>query len=208
MKDSKLDLPNVTLIALTGINIKEHEMALDYSCRGINFGDVVLVESESDSIDEWSRKIVYDLGDYVKTDYALLIHDDGFVVNPDKWRSDWLRYDYIGSPWPMPSDPVSYRDINGKVRRVGNSVSLRSKRLLDLPKKLKMEWKPFHGFYNEDGFICVNNAHIFEEHGMKFAPFLEAIKFGRETPLPENFRVNPFIFHKYAGENNEYPRWN
>jgi hypothetical protein len=31
-----------------------------------------------------------------------------------------------------------------------------------------MEWKAFHGYYNEDGYICVNNRHIYKENGMKW----------------------------------------
>jgi hypothetical protein len=58
-------------------------------------------------------------------------------------------------------------DINSELIRCGNSVSLRSKRLIDLPVKLNMEWKAFHGYYNEDGYICVNNRHIYKENGMK-----------------------------------------
>ncbi len=203
----KIKLPNVTLIALTGKNIEGHQKALDYSCLGIEFGAVKLINSPSKSIDEWSQKIVYDLGDYVDTEFALLIHDDGFVVHPERWNPEWLQYDFIGSPFPMPRDTFSYRDIHGNIQRVGNSVSLRSKKLLDLPKKIGMEWKPFHGFYNEDGYISVNMRHVFEEHGCVFAPFDVAIHFGRETPLPENKNIQPFVFHKNKGENKKYPNF-
>lgn len=37
--------------------------------------------------------------DYVDTDYCLIIHDDGFIVNPHLWTDDFLKYDYIGAPW-------------------------------------------------------------------------------------------------------------
>jgi hypothetical protein len=203
----KIKLPNVTLIALTGINIEGHQKALEYSQRGIEFGAVKLIYSPSENIDEWCRKIVYDLGDYVDTEFALLIHDDGFVIHPEMWDADWLNYDFIGAPFPLPKDNFSYRDINGKIQRVGHSVSLRSKKLLDLPKKIGMEWKPFHGFYNEDGYISVNMRHIFEENGCKFAPFEIALHFGREAVLPENKNIRPFVFHKNAGPNKKYPNF-
>src|SRR3990167_5668021 len=70
---------------------------------------------------------------------------------------------------------ISFRDVNGKIQRVGNSVGLRSKKLLDLPKKLNLEWKSFHGYFNEDGAISVNYRHIFEANGCKYMPFEEAI---------------------------------
>ena len=31
---------------------------------------------------------------------AMLIHSDGYVINPSAWRDDFLDYDYIGAPWP------------------------------------------------------------------------------------------------------------
>jgi hypothetical protein len=203
----RLRLPQITLCAFGSTNIDGMRRALDYSSKDIDFGDVKLIEHECDGIDEWNKHIVFELGSYIKTPFALLIHPDGFVVHPESWKDKWLEYDYIGSPWALPSDDYSYRDVNGKIQRVGNSVSLRSKKLLDLPKKVDMEWRSFHGFYNEDGYISCNMRHIFEQHGCKFAPFEEAVFFGRETPLPENVGINPFVFHRHMGENNKYPNF-
>jgi hypothetical protein len=193
----KLQLPQITLVALTNKDFEGHKKAIDESCRGIEFGAVKIIWDEKcTSIDEWNRKIVYELGDYVDTPFALLIHADGYVINPELWDDKWLNYDFIGSPFPLPQDDFSYRDINGKIQRVGNSVSLRSKRLLDLPKKIGMEWKPFHGFYNEDGFISVNMRHVFEEHGCRFAPLEVAVYFGKEHEIPENAGLKTFLFHQ------------
>jgi hypothetical protein len=125
----------------------------------------------------------------------MLIHDDGFIINSTAWRDEFLEYDYIGAPWPIPSDSLSYRDINGELIRVGNSVSLRSKRVLDLPSQLNLEWKPFHGFYSEDGFICVNYRHEFIKHGCKFADIGVAKYFSHETELIETIGIAPFAFH-------------
>jgi hypothetical protein len=209
-------LPDVTLVAMGSTDISGMLMSLGYGMAKAEFGDVVLVTNEDiktdhirlskcepmNSIDEWNKAIVFDLGEHIHTSHALLIHPDGGIGNPDAWRNEWLEYDYIGSPWPLPEDDISYKDINGVVQRVGNSVSLRSKKLMDLPKKLGMEWKPFHGFTNEDGYICVNMRHVFEENGCKFAPFEEAVKFGCETFLPEHIELDkyPFVYHR----NNNY----
>lgn len=203
---NKIKLPNVTLCTIGSDKYKEqHQKILDYSSKHIEFGAVKNIIVPTNNIDEWNRAVVFDLGDYIETDFALLVHPDGGVGEPELWREEWLNYDYIGSPFPLPNDKFSYRDINGKIQRVGNSVSLRSKKLLQLPKKIGMEWKPFHGFYNEDGYICVNMRHVFEEHGCKFAPFEEAIHFGRENPLPENKGLKTFVYHKTIGENRFYP---
>ena len=200
-------LPNVTLCCIGSEKYKDQQQkALDYSSKDIEFGAVKNIIVPTNNIDEWNRVVVYDLGDYIDTEYALLIHPDGGIAEASMWDDKWLEYDYIGSPFPLPTDDFSYRDVNGKIQRVGNSVSLRSKKLMQLPKKLGMEWKSFHGFYNEDGYITVNMRHVFEEHECKFAPFEEALKFGRETPL-EDYKGDTFIYHKNFGINSKYPNF-
>jgi hypothetical protein len=191
-----LRLPQVTLICLTNSKLEAHQKALENSCQGIQFGAVKLIHRpDIDTIDKWNKAIVYELGDYVDTDYAILIHADGYIINPELWNDEWLKYDYIGAPFPLPQDDFSYRDINGVIQRVGNSVSLRSKKLLDLPKKLGMEWRSWHGFYNEDGYISVNMRHVFEEHGCKYAPLEVAVHFSKEHEIPENVGLKTFAFH-------------
>ena len=219
----KLKLPNVTLVAMATRNVEETLQALVYSYREIEFGSVKLLShftpfgmddkvdfvriEKIKSIDEWSYKIVYELHQHIETDFALLVHADGFVVNPSAWRNEFLDYDYIGAPWPLPKDDFSYRDIHGNIVRVGNSVSLRSKRLLELPTKLKFPWEPDHGFFNEDGFICVKNKHIFEANGMQIAPLEVAKYFSHEAMIPEVRNIKPFVFHKWAGSNRAYPNF-
>ena len=93
--------------------------------------------------------------------------------------------------------------------RVGNSVSLRSKRLLEFPRKAELVWeKDEDGFYNEDAFLCCMNKHRIEEAGMKIAPVEVAKYFGHEHPVPEVLTVDaPFVFHKWWGRNDQYPRF-
>jgi hypothetical protein len=218
-----INLPNVTLIALTSIRIPETIKALEYSCKGINFGKVKLASDiipenlpnfinheltpKSSNIDEWNYNIIYNLPKHVDTDFAILIHDNGFIVNPESWRNEFLEYDYVGAPWPLPNDNFSYRDIEGNIIRQGNSVSIRSKKLLDIPNKLNLEWKPFHGFTNEDGFICVNYRHEYIKEGCKFADIEIAKYFSHESMIPEIKGINPFAFHNYNGTNINYPKF-
>lgn len=212
-----LHLPNVTLLAMTSVRLEEHIKALEYSSKNIKFGAIKLISDikppllpnnityeyiePMKNIDDWNYSMIYKLGKYVDTEYVLIIHDDGFIINPDSWRNEFFNYDYIGAPWPIPSDNYSYRDINGELIRVGNSVSLRSKKLIDLPVKLNLEWKPFHGYYSEDGFLTVNYRHIFKEHGCVYADIDVAKYFSHETPLPETQGITPFAFH---GKNSPY----
>ena len=93
---NKLKLPNVTLAAMTSVKLYETIRALTYSMQGIEFGEVVLIThrkpfslpkgitykhtSKLTDIDCFNYKMVYELGDYINTDYVLLVHYDGFVL--------------------------------------------------------------------------------------------------------------------------------
>lgn len=218
-----LKLENITLIALTSIKLDKTIKALLYSCQGIQFGAVKLVSDvrpdnlpglithefcpKMSNIDEWNYAAIYELPKHVDTEFCILIHDDGFIVNTESWRPEFLEYDYIGAPWPLPNDNFSFRAIDGELIRVGNSVSLRSKKLLDLAVDLPIEWKGFHGYFNEDGFICVNNRHIYKEHGCKFAYIDVAKYFSHETMIPEIQGIKPFAFHRHYGTNAIYPNY-
>lgn len=218
-----LELPNVTLIAMASKDVEATVRALEYSSRNIQFGEIKLVShykpdnfpavfsyahtEETKDMDEWSFKAIYELPKHVNTEFAMLIHADGFIVNPDQWRPEFLEYDYIGAPWALPQDDFSYRDTAGNLVRVGNSVSIRSKRLMDLPNQLNLPWEPFHGFFNEDGFICCKNRQIYLEHGMKYAPIDVAKYFSHEIMIPEIAGIKPFAFHKWYGTNKDYPNF-
>lgn len=207
-KSLMISLLNITLCALGGEKYRSaNQAALDYSALGVKFGAVVNIMHECPTIDDWNRAIVFDLHGYIHTDFALLVHPDGFVVHPDSWRHEFLAYDFVGAPWPLPTDDHSYRDINGDIVRVGNGVSLRSKRLLRLPSLLGWPWQSFFGNTNEDGYISCHYRKEFELRGMRFAPLDVAKHFSREKPVPENVGIRPFAFHRHEGENASYPNF-
>tara|TARA_R100000458_G_scaffold17345_3_gene15019 strand:- start:3572 stop:4237 length:666 start_codon:yes stop_codon:yes gene_type:complete len=218
-----LKLENITLVILSSIKLDKSIKALEYSSKDIEWGSVKLISDtkpdnlpdfiqhefcpKMSNIDEWNYAAIYELPKHIETDYCMLIHDDGFVVNADSWRDEFLEYDYIGAPWPMPQDDFSFRAKDGELVRVGNSVSLRSKKLLDLPIKLNLEWKAFHGYYNEDGYICVNYRHKYLENGIKFADIDVAKYFSHESMIPEIEGIKPFAFHRHFGTNAQYPNY-
>ena len=202
-------LNNVTLIAVACVRVEETLKALKYSRRGLDFGAIKLLTSldiqddvveiiKIDNLDYegYNKFIVYELDKYVNTTHALIIQDDGYVINPHLWHDNFLLYDYIGAIWPYPTDDFSFRDPFGKIIRVGNGgFSLRSKKLLSLPSKLDLSWKSYFGFYNEDGFISVHNRHLFEEEGCIYAPIEVAKYFSHESDVEENKGTTPFGFH-------------
>ena len=192
----KLQLPQVTLIALTNKDFDAHKYALDYSCRGIDFGGAKIIwDEDMHSIDDWNRKIVYDLWRYVDTEFAFLFHADGYITNPELWNPDWLNYDYIGAPFPLPTDNYSYQDEEGELVRVGNSVGLRSRKLLKLPTDKEIPWREYYGNTNEDGFFCCHHKKTLELYGCRFAPLDVAVHFSKEHEIPENAGLDTFAFH-------------
>ena len=77
--NQRLKLPNVTLAAMTSVKVYETIKALEYSMRGIDFGEVVLIThrkpltlpssityrhtSRLTDIDCFNYKMVHELGD-------------------------------------------------------------------------------------------------------------------------------------------------
>lgn len=195
-----LKLPQVTLVCLTNKDFEGHKKALDKSSEGIEWGAKKIIWDENcNSIDTWNYKIIYELPNYVDTTHALLFHADGYVIRPDLWQEDWLSYDYIGAPWPLPVDDYSYRDEEGELQRVGNSVSLRSKKLMGLVATREKDWfweqKRKYGNTNEDGFICCHNRKWLESQGCKFAPLDVAKHFSKEHTIRDNYNLKTFAFH-------------
>ena len=78
-EEDKLQLPNVTLCAMTSVRVRETIKAMRYSMRGIHFADALIIThkkprflpkgihyrhtSKLCSIDDFNYKTVYDLGD-------------------------------------------------------------------------------------------------------------------------------------------------
>ncbi len=218
-----LNLKNITLVCVATKDVKASFKALKYSSKDINFEKILFLSNEDDpydpeivhvkiksfkSVAEWGKFIVFDLHKYIDTKYIILIHSDGFIVNPKSWKDSFLDYDYIGAPFPIPKDNKTYADHKGNIIRVGNSVSLRSKKILQLPSELKLSWTKYDPIHlHEDGYLCVHIRHILEKHGINFAPFKVACKFARESSFYENRNLEPFAFHKWAGPNRNYPRF-
>lgn len=191
-----ISLPQVTLACMTGVGYKteEHKEAIRKSCEGIQFGAIKLIELEKiKDINSWNEAIIYDLPKYINTEFAMLIHCDGYIIRPECWRSEFLSYDFCGAPWPLPSDDYSYLSPKGKIIRIGNSVSLRSKKLMDLVATRPMEYH--YGNNNEDGMICVWERDWLESKGCRFAPLEVAVHFSKEHEIPENKDIRTFAFH-------------
>ena len=226
----RIELSQVTLICISSVNLSNSIYALWRSSRRIKFAEVKLIgtvrpkklpkwlifeKAENNlltSINDYSHYCIYGLTRHVETPFCLKIHADGYVINPNKWKNDFLEWDYIGAPWQIRED--AYVDPFGIHQRVGNGgFNLRSKKLLDIPNHVEITWDVNKGnFYNhmdannfaEDGNICVHNRHIYETHGVKFAPLEVALRFSVEQKVPEYKGQKTFGFHKVIPSKKSY----
>ena len=207
----KKHLPDITLIAISSILLHETIKALQKSCEKLDFGAVKLISHERPSnlpkeiefekcsrinnIMDFNHLAFSDLGGYIQTSHTLLVQNHAYVINPICWDNDWLQYDYIGAPWAWQEN--SYIANTGEHVRVGNGgFSLRSKKLLELPRNLGLPLKQEQGFWNEDGNICCYYRREFLEAGIKYAPVEIAAHFSFENEVPENRGIKTFGFHR------------
>ena len=218
-----IELKDISLVAVATKEVKETVQAIEYSLKGTSFervqllahfnpkpnsNDYEFIQIEPFSnVGEWGEFIIYELYKHITTKHIILIHADGFIVNPESWNEEFLKYDYIGAPWPLPSDDFSYRDYYGNIIRHGNSVSLRSYDILKLPSEKNIKWDAEHDFFHEDGFLCVLARHLLVKEGIEFAPLSLACQFSHEKVIPEIKGIKPFAFHKWEGENKQYPKF-
>ena len=215
---TKQKLPKVTLMAAASVRVPETMKALEVSMRGLEFAEVILFTDQRPekvpqnirivtvpkmkSVDDYSRFLLFEAYHYIKTEYALVVQWDGYVVHPEKWNPEFLQYDYIGALWP---ESLGFQDAMGRLCRVGNGgASLRSRRLMAYPEKHRLEWKPGD---NEDVFLCCQKRVELEKDGMRFAPPLTAAGFSQERTVPENNGIVPFAFHQWEGHNAQYLRF-
>lgn len=173
---SKKNLSNITLMCLNCIDPEIGVKALKYSMRGIQYKRAILFAHEpppnlTDDIEFIQiRKLTHqgscwfmfkEINRYIDTDFCLSIHDDGFVINPQLWKDEYLNYDYIGAPW--------------QEGYVGNGgFTLRSKRFMEICQEV-----PWHGEH-DDWHACVTHREYFISRGCKFAPIDLAVTFSLE----------------------------
>ena len=213
----KIKVPDVTVLAVASIRIPGTIRALQICMQDFEWGAAKLISHERpkdlpeeiefgkcpkiENIDIYNHYVFRNLVEHVETSHCLMVQDHAYIIAPWLWMNEWLKYDYIGAGWPIREN--SYIANNGERVRVGNGgFSLRSKKLMSLPRKNNWELRQQQGFYNEDGCI---NVYYRKEHlkeGIKYAPLDVAVKFSYETPIPENSygNIHHFAFHRHRSQ--------
>lgn len=209
----KIQLPDVTLLTATSVNVESALGALIVSSREIGFGDVKLMASSAPTeipsnveyvpipaMDflGYSRFLVKDLHRYFDTPYCLVVQPDGFVINANFWTDEFLEYDYIGAPWP---DQVIVNPGRWHLKldknRVGNGgFSLRTHKLTELTSKIDFDNLNFP-IRSEDMVICHYLYDEMVKNGIRYAPTELAGMFSVESPTAPDARdINSvFGFH-------------
>lgn len=179
-----LYLPQVTLFGTDCRDPKGMLRAAEISCRNIDFGKVKIITEPClfNGRKEYSKFYIKELTNYIDTEYVLIIHTDGYVINPSAWSDEFLEYDYIGATW-------AYKDN----MNVGNGgFSLRSKKLLDILSKLDLE-----EYHPEDDIICRKLRPMLEsKYGIRFASEEIANRFSIEAYGSAVFNGG----NKYSGQ--------
>lgn len=178
----RLELPQVTLIAVTSVNISATISALNESMARIGFGSAKLLTDRAPaqlpegiewvpiarlaSAQGYSDFILDHLADHVATPHCLLVQWDGHVIDAGRWIPEFLDHDYVGASWPQFSDGHD----------VGNGgFSLRSRALLEACRATG--FRPSHP---EDLAIGRHNRNWLEAQGLRFAPRALADTFAAE----------------------------
>lgn len=134
---------------------------------------------------DYNEILLMQLPHYLKTDFALVIQYDGFIINPSSFSDFFFKFDYIGAPWPAGT-------IGSNGAMVGNGgFSLRSKRLVNAIFKYRAA---IDINISEDMMISRLIRPMLEEmENISFAPVEVARYFSVE--FERNQYERPFGFH-------------
>lgn len=182
---SRLQLRDVTLCAVTSVNVEATVSALERCLAHADFHECLLFTDapvRQDNIQvvpiapilsaqAYSFLVLQALAQHVKTSHLLIVQWDGFILAPSAWSNEFLDYDYIGAVWPQ-------FQSGGQVGNGG--FSLRSRRLLHACQD--PDFQPCHP---EDLAICRQNRSLLvERHGIRFADVEVASRFSYERTNP------------------------
>lgn len=224
-----IDLKKITLVAIDG---SQNELSYDTCLRSLlfskkecaffdskficsdpdkvknkNIKDIKIEKCESFSYgEEYNKFCLTELHHYIESEYMLLVHPDGFIINPNLWDDDFMQYDYIGAPWPKHTVlgtsrnfPEIYKDVldSGVQYLVGNGgFTLRSKKMMEQVEKIYYNGN-FKGV-PEDQAICQGMRKDLEHKGFLFPSVEVASKFSCEEIRIDGMILNPdqsFGFH-------------
>jgi hypothetical protein len=185
-----MKLDNVTLVSVVGhekyleptvaamlkcMSLVEFKKIKLLSTNDIKLDNIEVIKIPALTKEDYGKFCIYKLPDYIDTDYCLTMLHDGFIIN-----INYLKFDYIGSPW-----------LSERYNNVGNGgFSLRSQKFLHSAKTLEynsaIQFQPHIPAGKlvtpEDWFVCNYSYRKMLDMNVKFADVLTAYKFAVEHP--------------------------
>lgn len=178
-------MKNITLIAA---EFQWHDLtrySIEQTLKHIDPAEVVIISdreimsgarhvqcSPTNGMAEYANLILKGMAEYVNTSHAIYVQWDGMAYDKSQWTNEFLKYDYIGAPWPwMPTG-----------QNVGNGgFSLRSRRLLDAIAQDPDICLTTEIPLAEDNIIAVSQRTRLEtQYNIKYAPVELAYQFSYE----------------------------
>ena len=206
-----LNLNNVTLISVDTLNPERTIFALNESMKNVKFASTKLITLDTfnpsnfdiDNIDlvynnslttyeSVSNFILYEVFEYIDTDYAMFIEWDGYILNHNAWNKRFLDYDYIGAPWKVRRTSKRWEGLSDVIDKnkfvVGNGgFCIKSRRLLKfLGTDSYITGQINDEYLNQDMSICRKNRRYLMDNGFTFAPTGIAHKFSAERVKYKN----------------------
>lgn len=197
----KLQLPDVTLICIDGVDANRAKKVLEICKSKADFGAVKLlthlpVDSEHrieimplNTLVMYSIFCLTKLHQYIDTPNMLIVQRDGWILNPHSFDPAWLQLDYIGSLF------VQFDKVGS------GGFSLRSRRIMQHAAAVLPDWNGTQAHadsiqedlgYYEDGVLCLDNRFRF----FKIGTVQQGMRFSQGgNRNPAYYYAHPFGFH-------------
>lgn len=142
---------------------------------------------------QYSWFVMYSLHNFIQTEHALIVQDDGWVLSGENFKPEYYDYDYIGSVTHCALTKEQYyynwswQELDEPMHVIQNGgFSFRSKRFLEAPSKYGIMHSTFNvePFCNEDVQLTAFLRPALEAIGMKYAPLEVAKHFSFEYLAP------------------------
>lgn len=204
----KIKLPDVTLLVMHANGMPFPLEGLEKSMEHADFGDVLLLTNdESFSHPSIKNKHIPPIGRstpennwfnifFIKelvncfdTEFCMTVHPDGYIINPDSWTDEFLKYDYIGAPWNYPG--TRFRDVKNNPAIGNGGFSLRSKKICEYTRNNYSVITD-----NEDKYYS-NCAESTKPDHIKYPPVDLALQFSQETMIAKHIKPLGFHWHQF-----------
>ena len=198
-----LNLTNVTLSAIDCVHPGRTLAVLEYCMRLVDFGSVVLltdtarwapqyfepqlprlkvIHHTEKTRQDYEHSVHREPVKFLTTDYLLHVEWDSGLLNCEAWTDEFLKYDYIGAPWPR-QEFVGWPKSDAS-NSVGNGgFTLKSKKWCEVIAELSLQAGNHPSTMISDVWACRTMRPELERRGIKFATENVAARFSCENRI-------------------------